>query len=153
MKNNGILLLKTLLLSTSRRNILRYSKDGKKRKKIVGNAIGTLLLYAMLMAYCIAMCIGYGVVGIINAAPVMCALVISVLAFFFTFFKTNGYLFNFKEYDMLMSLPLEAKTVAACKFMYMYVKSLPWYMSISVAMMIGYGIYARPYFFTYPLWL
>ena len=153
MKNNGILLLKTLLLSTSQRNILRYSKDGKKRKKIVGNAIGTLLLYAMLMAYCIAMCIGYGVVGIINAAPVMCALVISVLAFFFTFFKTNGYLFNFKEYDMLMSLPLEAKTVAACKFMYMYVKSLPWYMSISVAMMIGYGIYARPYFFTYPLWL
>ena len=153
MKNNGILLLKTLLLSTSSRNTFRYSKDRKKRKKIVGNTIGTLLLYVMLVGYCIAMCVGYGVVGIIDAAPVMCALVISVLAFFFTFFKTNGYLFNFKEYDMLMSFPFEARTVAACKFLYMYVKSLPWYLSISVAMMIGYGVYARPSFFTYPVWI
>ena len=139
MKNNSILLLKTLLLSTSQRNIFRYSKDKKKRKKIVGSTIGLFLLYAMLIGYGILMCIGYGAAGIIDAAPVMCAFVISVLAFFFTFFKTNGYLFNFKEYDMLMALPFEARTVAACKFLYMYVKSLPWYLSISFAMLIGYG--------------
>ena len=137
MKNNGILLLKTLLLSTSQRNIFRYSKDKKKRKRIVGNTIGLILLYAMLMAYCVAMCVGYGVLGIIREAPVMCALVISLMAFFFTVFKTNGYLFNFKEYDMLMALPFEAKTVAAGKFLYMYVKSLPWYLSISFDMLIG----------------
>ena len=71
MKNNGILLLKTLLLSTSQRNIFRYSKDKKKRKRIVGNTIGLILLYAMLMAYCVAMCVGYGVLGIIREAPVM----------------------------------------------------------------------------------
>ena len=153
MKNNGILLLKTLLLSTSQRNIYRYSTDKKKRKRIVGNTVGLVLLYVMLMAYCIAMCVGYGVVGIIGAAPVMCALVISLLAFFFTFFKTNGYLFNFKEYDMLMALPFEARTVAGCKFLYMYVKSLPWYLSISLAMLIGYGYYARPAVIVYPLWI
>ena len=153
MKNNGILLLKTLLLSTSQRNIFRYSKDKKKRKRIVGNTIGLILLYAMLMAYCVAMCVGYGVLGIIREAPVMCALVISLMAFFFTVFKTNGYLFNFKEYDMLMALPFEAKTVAAGKFLYMYVKSLPWYLSISFAMLIGYGYYARPAVFVYPMWV
>ena len=91
MKNNGILLLKTLLLSTSQRNIFRYSTDKKKRKRIVGNTIGLVILYAMLVGYGIIMCIGYGTIGIIDAAPVMCALVISALAFFFTFFKTNGY--------------------------------------------------------------
>ena len=107
----------------------------------------------MLIGYGILMCIGYGAAGIIDAAPVMCALVISVLAFFFTFFKTNGYLFNFKEYDMLMALPFEARTVAACKFLYMYVKSLPWYLSISFAMLIGYGYFARPAVFVYPLWI
>ena len=153
MKNNSILLLKTLLLSTSQRNIFRYSKDKKKRKKIVGSTIGLFLLYAMLIGYGILMCIGYGAAGIIDAAPVMCALVISVLAFFFTFFKTNGYLFNFKEYDMLMALPFEARTVAACKFLYMYVKSLPWYLSISFAMLIGYGYFARPAVPVYPLWI
>ena len=153
MKNNGILLLKTLLLSTSQRNIFRYSTDIKKRKRIVGNTIGLVILYAMLVGYGIIMCIGYGTIGIIDAAPVMCALVISALAFFFTFFKTNGYLFNFKEYDMLMALPFEARTVAACKFLYMYVKSLPWYLSISLAMLIGYGYFARPAVLVYPLWI
>lgn len=152
MKHN-ILLLKTLLLSTSARNIYRYTTDRKKRRRIVGGAVGVVCLYAMVMAYSIAMCIGYGSVGLIDAAPVLCALTVSALAFLFTFFKTNGYLFHFKEYDMLMSLPFEAKTVAGCKFLYMYVKSLPWYLSISLAMLIGYGIYARPAAYVYPLWI
>ena len=152
MKHN-ILLLETLLLSTSARNIYRYTTDRKKRRRIVGGAVGVVCLYAMVMAYSIAMCIGYGSVGLIDAAPVLCALTVSALAFLFTFFKTNGYLFNFKEYDMLMSLPFEAKTVAGCKFLYMYVKSLPWYLSISLAMLIGYGIYARPAAYVYPLWI
>ncbi len=152
MKNNCIL-LKTLLLSTSQRNIFRYSKDRKKRRKIIGSTVGLVLLYAMLMGYSILICVGYGAYGIIDAAPVMCALIISLLAFIFTFFKTNGYLFNFKEYDMLMSLPFEARTVAACKFLYMYIKNVPWYLSISLAMMIGYGYYARPSAAVYPVWL
>lgn len=151
--NNRIVLLKTLLLSTSQRNIYRHTTDRKKKGKVVGNTVGQIVLYLMLMAYCVAMCAGYGAFGMIGSAPVMCALTISILAFMFTLFKTNGYLFNFKEYDMLMSLPFEARTVAGCKFLYMYIKSLPWYLSISLAMMIGYGIYARPSVFVYPLWI
>ena len=148
-----VLLLKTLLLSTSQRNIYKYTTDKKKKSKIVGGTIGTVLLYAMLIGYCILTCVGYGVTGMIDSAPVMCALIVSLLAFFFTLLKTNGYLFNFKEYDMLMSLPFETETVASSKFLYMYVKSLPWYLSISAAMLSGYGIYARPAFFVYPVWL
>ena len=151
--NNGIVLLKALLLSTSRANILRHSTDRKKRRRIIGNTIGVICLYAMLMAYSIAICIGYGQFGMIGAAPVTCALTISLLSFVFTLLKTNGYLFGFKEYDMLMSLPFEARTVAGCKFLYMYINSLPWYLSISLAMMIGYGIYARPAWPVYPVWL
>ncbi len=153
MKNKGVLLLRTLLLSTSQHNILKYSTDKKKKKKIIGSYIGTSILYMMIMIYSIMMCIGYGMVGLIDSAPVMCALIVSTLAFVFTLFKTNGYLFNFREYDMLMSLPFETRHIAACKFMYMYVKSLPWYLSISVAMLVGYAAYADPGFFTYPLWL
>ena len=152
MKKNSIL-LKTMLLSTSRRNIRRYTHDRKKKRKVIGSYIGLALLYAMIMAYSILMCYGYGMAGLIKAAPVMCALVISALAFVFTFLKTNGYLFNFKEYDMLMALPFETRTVAACKFLYMYIQSLPWYLSIAIAMMIGYGCFARPPFYTYIIWL
>ncbi len=152
MKKNNIL-LKTLLMSTSSFNIFRYTTDKKKKGKIVGAFFGLLILYAMLMFYFIAACVGYGKIGLIDSAPVLCALSISAMAFIFTFFKTNGYLFNFKEYDMLMALPFEAKTVASCKFLYMYIKSLGWYMSISLSMMIGYGIYAKPGIITYILWI
>ena len=151
--NKNILLLRILLLSTSQWNIFRHCKDRKKRGKIAGGFFAAGLLYVMLMGYCILMCAGYGLNGMIDAAPVMCALTISILAFFFTFFKTNGYLFNFKEYDMLMSLPFEARTVAGCKFLYMYVKSLPWYLSISLAMLIGYAAYAHPAAVVYPVWI
>ncbi len=153
MNNKSILLLKTLLLSTSQRNIFRYSGDKKKRRRVIGNTIGVTILYVMIIAYCIAMCVGFGKIGMIGSVPVMCALIICVLAFVFTIFKTNGYLFHFKEYDMLMSLPFESRTVAGCKFLYMYCKSLPWYLSISIAMMIGYGYFARPFFLVYLLWI
>ena len=151
--DKNIILLRTLLLSTSQRNILKHCADKKKRGKIIGGFVGTAFIYAMIMAYCILMCVGYGFAGMIGSAPEMCALIISAIAFFFTFFKTNGYLFNFREYDMLMSLPFESKTVAGCKFLYMYIKSLGWYLSISLAMAIGYGVYARPAAWVYPVWV
>ena len=151
--NSNILLLKTLLLSTSQHNIYKHTDDKKKRKKIISAYIGLVILYIMLMVYSVSICIGYGQYGMIDAAPVMCALVISVLSFIFTLLRTNGYLFNFREYDMLMSLPFKSSTVAACKFMYMYIKTLPWYLSISFAMLAGYGCYAKPSVAVYPVWI
>lgn len=153
MKSKWMILLRTLLKATSLTNIYKYTKDKKRKRQIIGNWIGFSILYICLMAYSVFMCIGYGQFGIIDAVPAMCAMLISVLAFVFTILKTNGYLFNFKEYDMLMSLPFDAKTVAMDKFLYMYIKSLPWYASISVAMLIGYGIYARPFILVYPVWI
>ncbi len=150
---SSMVLIKNLLLSTSQWNIYRFCRDGKKKGRIIGNFIGYAFLYLMLMAYCVFSCIGYGKMGLTEVIPMLCALTISLLAFFLTLFKTNGYLFNFKEYDMLMSLPFEAKTVAGCKFLYMYIKSLPWDLSISLAMLTGYAIYAKPSVAGVILWL
>ncbi len=153
MDKKSLVLLKTLLLSTSRINVFKYSKDKKKKRKIVGAYIGLFFLYAMIMAYSILMCIGYAMIGLADSIPAMCALVISSLGFVFTVFKTNGYLFNFKEYDMLMSLPFKSSTIAGCKFLYMYIKTLPWYMSVSFAMLIGYGIFTRPGLWIWLYWI
>jgi len=153
MNKSNAVLLKTLLRSTSQFNISKYTKDKKMKGKVAGRIAGVAVLYVMLMAYCLLSCIGYGHIGMADVIPGTCALTICLMAFLFTFFKTNGYLFNFKEYDMLMALPFSAKEVAGCKFLYMYVKSLLWYLSISISMMVGYGIYAKPVFPVYPLWI
>ena len=153
MKNKPIFLLRALLLSTSQRNIYKHTSDPKKRKKIVSGIIGAVIIYAMLMVYSVLLCIGYGKYGLIDAAPVMCSLIICLIALIFTLLRTNGYLFNFKEYDMLMSLPFSSQTVAACKFLYMYIKMLPMYLSISVAMLTGYGYFAKPGISAYIFWI
>ncbi|SCW62194.1 ABC-2 type transport system permease protein [Ruminococcaceae bacterium YRB3002] len=151
--NRNIVLLKTLMLSTSSWNTYKYCNDKKVRAKVVGGFVGRLILYAMLMFYSIMQCVGYGQMGLASSIPVLCALVIAGLSFFLTFFKTNGYLFNFKEYDMLMSLPWKPSEVAACKFLYMYIKSLPWYLSVSLSMMVVYGIYTGASVAVYPVWI
>lgn len=147
------ILLRTLLLSTSLHNIAKYSKDPKKKKKVIGNYIGLVALYAMLIGYSAVVSIGLGAAGFGEAIPLMGALIVCGMSFVFTLLRTNGYLFNFKEYDMLMALPFEVKDVAACKFLYMYIKSLPWYVSIVFAMMIGYGIFEGPNVLLYPIWM
>lgn len=153
MKNNGRILLKNLLLSTSSFNILKYEKDKHKRSKIIGGYVGLFILFLFLTAYCIAISIGYGYVGLTSAIPVMCAIVLGALEFVFTIFKTNGYLFAFKEYDMLMSMPFPIKKVVSSKFLYMYIKNIPWIASISLSMLIGYAYYVRPGILTYILWI
>ena len=122
---DGLLLLKTLLLSTSQRNIYRHCRDKRKRRKIIGNAVAMTFLYVMLIAYSLALSCGLGVYGMIDAAPAMCAISVSAIALLFTLFQTNGYLFNFRDYDMLLSLPFKTGAVAACRFLYMYIRDIP----------------------------
>ncbi|MCR5801413.1 MAG: hypothetical protein K6G57_03675 [Lachnospiraceae bacterium] len=153
MKSKFMILLRTLLLSTSSLNSIRFCKDKKKRGKIIGGIVGSSLLYAMLMAYCIATCYGYGKLGLTSSMPALCAITICALAFLFTVFRTNGYLFGFKEYDMLMALPFGAKDIAGCRFLYMYEKSMPWYVSVSFSVMIVYGVFAGPSVIVYPIWI
>lgn len=153
MKNRNLILLKNLLLSTSQWNCIRHCKDKKRRGRAIGNFVAMGILFLLLMAYCVSMCIGYGVIGIAKTIPTICVLTISAINLFITFLKTNGYLFHFKEYDMLMALPFEVKWVAGTKFLYMYIKNLFWTAGISISMMVGYGIYAKPNPLVYPVWV
>lgn len=135
---NRILLLKTFLLATSKRNFLKHSDDKMKRSQVYGNMIGFGIVYFMLFAYLVATSIGMGTMGFAEAIPNLCASTIVLLAFVFTLLKTNGYLFGFKEYDVLVSMPFEIKDIVSAKFLYMYVKTVPVMFAMSLAMMVGY---------------
>lgn len=153
MQSERILLVKNMVLSNSGINTLRHSTDKKKKGQVIGGFIGLFFVYVLLLAYCVLMSIGYGKMGLTSAIPVMCAVMISAVELIFTLIKTNGYLFAFKEYDMLMSLPFKVKTVVSSKFIYMYIKNLPMTISVSISMLIGYGIYAGPGILTYIIWI
>ena len=99
------LLLKTLLVSTSEINILKYETDRKKRNTVIGGLVGKIVLYLFLMAYLVATAYGYGIMGFAGQLPLLNVIIISVMVFIFAIMKVNGYLFAFQDYDMIMSLP------------------------------------------------
>lgn len=153
MKNSRFVLLDILLKSTGTRNILKHSKDPKKRKQVGSGLAGRIVLYVILFAYCVLMSIGYGYAGLADAIPETAVLTIALLSFVLTLLKTNGYMFAFREYDMLMAMPVSVRTIVADKFLYMYVKSLPMMAITSLSMMVGYGIYAKPSAWVYVIWV
>lgn len=152
MKNKLSVLLKALLLSTSTYNKLKNGTP-ERRKTAKGGLAGIIVLYAFLIGYCVITCIGYGIIGQTQIIPVMCVLTVGVCSFFFTLLKAGAYLFSFKEYDMLMALPISVKDIVAGKFLYMYIKSLPLILCVSLSMLIGYCIYAPSNVLTWLIWM
>ena len=153
MKNNGFILLRTLLLSSSSRNVLKTTHDKKKKNKIIGSCIGMGILYLMIVVYGVISSIGYAYYGMGDQLPDMAAVCICAISFVLTVLKAGSYLFGFREYEMLMALPFSEKSIVGSKFLYMYIKTLPWILSISISMLIGYGIILSPAWYVYPLWI
>ena len=152
MKSKLSVLLRALLLSTSTANQLKYG-DRDKKKKISGGIVGMIVLYVMLIGYCIINCIGFGYIGMTDIIPTICTFTVAICCFFFTLLKAGAYLYSFKEYDMLMALPISVREIVAGKFLYMYVKSLPIILCASISMLIGYSVYAPTTVLTWFIWI
>lgn len=143
MQNKRMLLLSTMFLSTSSRNTAKYTTDKKARKKAKGASIGFFFLYLMIASYSGLLGWGFAYMGFPDILPGITVITLWAISFMFTLFKTNGYLFNFREYDMIMAMPFPVKTIIADRFLYMYVKSLPWYVSLSLPMIVMYAIFGE----------
>lgn len=140
MPSNTQLLVKTFLTSTSDINVLKYSKDKAKRKYATNSIIGHVILGVVLLGYATALSVALAHFGQAKVIPEICVLLLIAMPFMLTLFKANGYLFGFKEYDMIMSMPFSVKNIVSAKFWYMYIMSMPMYGLMSLAMLIGYGV-------------
>lgn len=138
MKSSTMLLLKTFLKSTSSINVLKYSQDKKKRKYAKNTLTGNIIGCIVLAFYVSLISIGLGRFSLADAIPVLCGEVLFAMPFIFTLLKAGGYLFGFKEYDMIMAMPFSANSVITAKFLYMYIKSFPLYGILSLSMLVGY---------------
>ena len=141
MENNRtLLLLCAMLKASSRLNILKHTKDRKTRKRIISSMMGLAVLWGMMTLY---LCLyAYGLVsfGMGSVLPALTAVAVSLVTFFLTLLKAGGYLFGFRDYDRLMSMPFKMEEIAAAKFLTMYCSSLFLTLSLSAAMLIGYGL-------------
>ena len=152
MRSNLLVLLKAQILSHSNMNLLRYEKDKRKKGKIIGTYIALALVFLVISGYCFGMGYAYGYLGMAYLLPEYAVAISSIIVLMFTFFKSNGFLFAFGDYDMLMALPFSIKTLISAKFLYMYVGNLLLTLFVMLPMGVAYGIWEQKGILSYIIW-
>lgn len=100
-------------------------------------------LVAVVMAgYSFALAYGFGYMGMAEVVPGYAITITAFVTLFFTFFKTNGFLFAYGDYDLLMALPIRTETVITAKFLYMYLRNLLFTGIVMLPMGIGYAVWS-----------
>jgi len=152
-KNLCWLLVKNRLMAQLGINVFRYEKDTHKRNSKIATTVAIIICVIMLGGYCGGMAYGYAYLGMMELIPSTAMVISSLFTLFFTMFKANGELFGFKDYDMVLSLPVPVRTIINSRFLNMYL----WNTSITSLVMfpmgIVYAFFAKPALGFYIMWL
>lgn len=152
MNKNFWLLLKVRFISQLRLNAFKLETDKKKKNNRILITFAIALVVLMGAFYCGAIAYGLELLKLGHLIPVYGFVLCTILSLFFTIFKANGELFAYKDYEMLMSLPIKTSTVIASRFMYLYVWNTFLSAIIMLSMGIVYAVYEKPNTMFYVLW-
>ena len=153
MKNSTGILLKAQLLNQSGLNTLKYDKDKKKKNRVVIVIGAMTMIVIMLAVYSFGMGYGFGKIGLASIIPAYAFTITSLFIIFFTVFKAGGILFAFKDYDMLMALPVKITTVITSRFLLMYGMNALISIVIMLPMGIAYCLWTNPQIIFYGMWI
>lgn len=145
MISKGLLLFKIQLMNQL------VNKDKQKKHYIMYGVYGVLIV--VLCIYSFGLAYGLSIMGLSNVIPSYAITITGLITLFFTAIKTNGVLFAFKDYDILMALPVTTSTVIASRFLTLYVLNLAFTALVMIPMGIPYIMSVRPGFLFYPVWL
>lgn len=141
-------LLKITVQNSSLVHKMIYEKNPKERSKarrmgILVIVVGLLILglsffYSWVMAQPLK---EIGMLEVLLAVMIAAACIIMLIT---TIYKINGLVFRFKDYDMLMSMPIPTNTIVVSRLLVLYFYNLLFTAIVMVPAWIIYGIYAAP---------
>jgi len=152
-KNLCWLLVKNRLITQLGLNIFRYEKDSHKRNNKIATTAAIIFVLIMVAVYCGGMAYSYAYLGLVNQIPGISMVIGSLITLFFTIFRTNGELFGFKDYDMVLSLPIPVRTIINSRFLNMYLWNAFITFIIMFPMGIVYASFVKPSIGFYIMWL
>lgn len=119
-------------------------KKKKTRALYVGFTLFVIIMSAVSFFY--AYLAGRGLIpfGGIDLLPSLFMSLTSIIVLFTTIYKVKGTLFGFKDYDMVMSLPVSNSQIVASRLILLYTINIIFVLIIMVPMMIAYGILMGP---------
>lgn len=141
MTSNFLTLTKVHLLGMTGINRVRYSEDGKEKRK-AGLFIG---LYAFVMILMIAFVCFYAVMfaenGMNDVIPALSFALASAITLIFSLIRGPHMLFAMKDYDMLMSMPVKKSDIVASRLITSYLVNLVFCAVVMIPCAIVYFIY------------
>ncbi len=127
-------------------DILSVGGSKKKKSKVlyVGVIFFTLLLSAVSFFYSFMIGSGLKMYNSLEILPAMMMAVACIIILMTTVFKVKGTIFGFRDYDLVMSLPVSTGSIVACRLMILYSFNFLFVIIMMLPMMIAYGILAEP---------
>lgn len=121
-----------------------------KKTKIKNNSFILLTSLFGLMLMCVSFMYCYGIgltlnmVGMIYVLPELVMAIISMVTLMTSVYKVKGILFGFKDYDLLMALPIQTSSIVISRFLLLYIVNFIVTFIILIPSTIVYGILGNP---------
>ena len=129
-------------------NKIFEKKQGKENIKRTLGLIGVILLAIIIAVTSYFYSYGIGFIldslGQLDLLPELMMALVSVLVLISTISRVKGTLFGFKDYDLLMSLPIDNNIIVASRLLILYIINFAFALIIMLPSNIAYGVLARP---------
>lgn len=151
--NNTKLLIKASIINSFGLN--KFLKETSKSEKTKMIFIGIAILWAFVAVFASSFAYSYMVSDVLfqldalNILLVIAFINVSIISLFMSIYKASGYLFSFKDYDLLMSLPVSTSQVLISKLLLLYSSNLIVSIIIGLPPLIVYGIKSSSTFLYY----
>ena len=120
--SNTFRLVKIYLMNNMGINRLVHQKGGKL--KAAGLLVGFVLLGILLLGasffYSYMLAAAFSMMDMLRVLPALMMAVSSLMSLVTTIYKAGSVLFSFKDYDLVMSLPVSQKSVVASRILILY---------------------------------
>ncbi|HEY5584676.1 MAG TPA: ABC transporter permease [Ruminiclostridium sp.] len=142
--NNLFTLIKANILNSW--GINKVIKSKARGEKIKAGLLGIVIVYAFCIVTFTMFMINYPlgqVLEKLNALELLISssiLSTTLFALMMSIYKIPSYLFSFKDYDLLMSLPLKPSAVLASKMIFIYLSNLLVTIVVGIPPLIIYGM-------------
>jgi len=134
------LLLKIQLLGFFNINRMLHTNDKKEKRRMI--SMGALMLFVVIImvGYSTGMAIACAYFGMADVLPPLILMVCAACTLVITFLKSNGVFFGFRNYDMVMSLPVKSSTIIISRLLSVYAMNFLISSVIMLPSIIVYGI-------------
>jgi len=127
-------------------DLLVIGKTDKRKPVYIYTGVLVFIIAMSAVSYSYSYMLGTGLkmLGSLELLPAIMFTAACLATLITTIFKVKGTVFGFRDYDLIMSLPVSTASVIACRLLILYSFNFMFTFISMFPMMIVYGILANP---------